>query len=149
MAGGREVAAASVPVVVSLNNVSFAWRGAERRVLVHNALHFLAPAEGHLLKLQPRSLRAQIPWSGACCTGGRDRRPVLGHGGAGRRPGAGGPGPAAGAREPGQPGRPRVPTGGCRRSSSRSCRHRSRTWSPNSGCCSPHWTGVSSRSGCG
>ncbi|WP_430501014.1 glycosyltransferase [Micromonospora trifolii] len=57
----REVAAAGAPVVVSLNNVSFAWRGTERRVLVHNALHFLAPAERHLLKLQPRSLRAQIP----------------------------------------------------------------------------------------
>jgi glycosyltransferase involved in cell wall biosynthesis len=57
----REVVAAGAPVVASLNNVSFAWRGTERRVLVHNALHFLAPAEGRLLKLQPRSLRAQIP----------------------------------------------------------------------------------------
>ncbi|MEU1362589.1 glycosyltransferase [Micromonospora zamorensis] len=57
----REVAAAGAPVVVSLNNVSFAWRGTERRVLVHNALHFLAPTEGRLLALQPRSLRAQIP----------------------------------------------------------------------------------------
>jgi glycosyltransferase involved in cell wall biosynthesis len=57
----RETAAAGVPVVASLNNVSFAWRGDERRVLVHNALHFLAPAERGLLKLQPRSLRAQIP----------------------------------------------------------------------------------------
>ncbi|WP_433392424.1 glycosyltransferase [Micromonospora sp. KLBMP9576] len=57
----REVAAGGAPVVVALSNVSFAWRGAERRVLVHNALHFLAPAEEGLLKVQPRSLRAQIP----------------------------------------------------------------------------------------
>jgi glycosyltransferase involved in cell wall biosynthesis len=57
----REVAAGRAPVVTSLNNVSFAWRGTERRVLVHNALHFLAPAEGRLLGLLPRSFRAQIP----------------------------------------------------------------------------------------
>ncbi|MBM0277150.1 glycosyltransferase [Micromonospora tarensis] len=57
----REVVAGGVPVVAALNNVSFAWRGVERRVLVHNALHFLAPAEGRLLAVQPRSLRAQIP----------------------------------------------------------------------------------------
>jgi glycosyltransferase involved in cell wall biosynthesis len=57
----REVAARGAPVVVALSNVSFALRGAERRVLVHNALHFLTPAEEGVLKLQPRSLRAQIP----------------------------------------------------------------------------------------
>ncbi|MFU8851386.1 glycosyltransferase [Micromonospora sp. SL1-18] len=57
----REAAAGRAPVVAALNNVSFAWRGTERRVLVHNALHFLAPAEKRLLGLLPRSFRAQIP----------------------------------------------------------------------------------------
>lgn len=57
----REAHAGPVPVTVSLNNVAFAWRGTERRVLVHNALHFLSPAEQGSLALAPRSLRMQIP----------------------------------------------------------------------------------------
>ncbi|MEU8262041.1 glycosyltransferase [Micromonospora sp. NPDC048999] len=57
----REAAAGRAPVVAALNNVSFTWRGTERRVLVHNALHFLAPDEVRLLGLLPRSFRAQIP----------------------------------------------------------------------------------------
>jgi glycosyltransferase involved in cell wall biosynthesis len=57
----REVQAGRASVAVALNNVSFALRGTERRVLVHNALHFLADTERSLLDLLPWSLRAQIP----------------------------------------------------------------------------------------
>ncbi|MGK5739553.1 glycosyltransferase [Micromonospora sp. URMC 103] len=57
----RELPAQRTPVAVATNNASFAWKGTHRRVLVHNALHFLRPAEEHLLAALPRTLRAQIP----------------------------------------------------------------------------------------
>src|SRR5688572_873606 len=49
----REIQAGRASVAVALNNVSLALRGAERRVLVHNALHFLTDAERPVLDLLP------------------------------------------------------------------------------------------------
>jgi glycosyltransferase involved in cell wall biosynthesis len=48
-------------LVVAANNVSFAAGGEQRRVVLRNALHFLHPAEEHLLAAMPRAFRAQIP----------------------------------------------------------------------------------------
>jgi glycosyltransferase involved in cell wall biosynthesis len=56
----RERAALRARVAVASNNVSFAC-AAHRRVLLRNALHFLYPAEVHLLARMPRSFHAQIP----------------------------------------------------------------------------------------
>ncbi|WDZ87854.1 glycosyltransferase [Micromonospora cathayae] len=57
----RREAAANLPVAVSLSNVSFLRPGTERRVLVHNALHFLHDRERWVLSRLPPSFRAQIP----------------------------------------------------------------------------------------
>jgi glycosyltransferase involved in cell wall biosynthesis len=57
----RERHTAGARIAVAANNVAFAFGGAERRVVLRNALHFLHPAEAHLLARMPRSFRAQIP----------------------------------------------------------------------------------------
>jgi hypothetical protein len=57
----RELATRGAGMVVAANNASFALGRAHRRVLLHNALHFLHPAEEHLLDRMPRAFRAQIP----------------------------------------------------------------------------------------
>jgi glycosyltransferase involved in cell wall biosynthesis len=57
----REHAARSAHIAIASNNVSFAFASPHRRVLVRNALHFLHPAEDHLLARMPRGFRAQIP----------------------------------------------------------------------------------------
>jgi len=57
----RERSAAGSSLVLATNNVSFAMAGKQRRVLLHNALHFLYPHENHLLADMPRRLRVQIP----------------------------------------------------------------------------------------
>lgn len=57
----RERLAGRATLVVAPNNVSFAVAGASRTVLLRNALHFLYPAEAHLLSRMPRAFRLQIP----------------------------------------------------------------------------------------
>lgn len=57
----RERYAAGARIAVAANNVSFAFGGDQRRVVLRNALHFLHPAEERLLAGMPRSLRLQIP----------------------------------------------------------------------------------------
>ncbi|WP_051703846.1 glycosyltransferase [Glycomyces sp. NRRL B-16210] len=57
----REAKARGAGLVVAANSASFAFGGAQRRVLVRNALHFLYPDEQHLLRGLPRSFKAQIP----------------------------------------------------------------------------------------
>jgi glycosyltransferase involved in cell wall biosynthesis len=56
----REYIARGAGLVVAPNNVSFVTPGAERRVLLRNALHFLRPDETHLLARMPRSFRMQV-----------------------------------------------------------------------------------------
>lgn len=58
---GRERLAAGASMVFATNNVSFGLAGRHRRVLVHNALHFLYPSETELLSLMPAVWRTQIP----------------------------------------------------------------------------------------
>lgn len=55
----REYQAAGCELVIATNNASFALAGADRRVLLRNALHFLYPQESDGLRGMPRSLRAQ------------------------------------------------------------------------------------------
>jgi glycosyltransferase involved in cell wall biosynthesis len=57
----REARARHAGLAVAANNVSFALAGEHRRVLVHNALHFVDPGEAPLLRRMPRSFHAQIP----------------------------------------------------------------------------------------
>ncbi|MGC4808142.1 glycosyltransferase [Micromonospora sp. DT233] len=57
----RERLAQGYGLVVAPNNLSFAVSGAERRLLLRNALHFLHPAERHLLARMPRAFQAKIP----------------------------------------------------------------------------------------
>ncbi|MEE6259039.1 glycosyltransferase [Plantactinospora sonchi] len=57
----RERLAGRATLAVAPNNVSFALGGDNRTVLLRNALHFLYPAEAHLLDRMPRSFRLQIP----------------------------------------------------------------------------------------
>ncbi|WP_162450327.1 glycosyltransferase [Phytoactinopolyspora mesophila] len=57
----REWLAGRARLTVAANNVSFACRGRERRVLLRNALHFLHPSEDHVLRRMPRTFHAQIP----------------------------------------------------------------------------------------
>lgn len=57
----RERIGAGDRLAVAANNVSFALRGAQRRVLVRNALHFLYPHEGEVLARMPRAFAAQVP----------------------------------------------------------------------------------------
>lgn len=58
---GRERLARGADLTVAPNNACFAWSGRERRVNAVNALHYLFPAEAHLLALMPAGWRAQIP----------------------------------------------------------------------------------------
>lgn len=57
----RELATHDAGIVVAANNASFALGRAQRRVLLRNALHFLHPAEEHLLAGMSRAFRTQIP----------------------------------------------------------------------------------------
>jgi len=57
----RERLARGASLVFATNNVSFGLAGRQRRVLLHNALHFLYPHEANALAKMPAGWSAQIP----------------------------------------------------------------------------------------